>query len=87
MFDKFGSIQQVGYASSGIREDSVACRRYKHAFGALFMGTNRFCYFSRVAETVEDVREVCSRAGSFLGRTVLLKTNSQFVQQAHRVIM
>ena len=48
---------------------------------------NRFCYFSRVAETVEDIREVCSRAGSLLGRTVLLKTNSQFVQQAHGVII
>ena len=47
-----------------------------------------FCCVSRVAETVENVSEVCSRAGSHLsGRTVLLKTNSQDVQQAHGAII
>ena len=48
---------------------------------------NRSCYFSRVAETVEDIREVCSGVGSLLGRTVFWKSNSQFVQQAHGVLI
>ena len=47
-----------------------------------------FYCVSRVAETVQDVREVGSRAGSHLsGGTVLLKINSQVVQQAHGAII
>ena len=43
---------------------------------------------SRGTETVKNVNEDCSRAGSHLsGRTVLLKANSQDVQQAHGAII
>ena len=71
-----------------MREDSVAYRRCRHAVGRFLEGMNGFCCASRGAETVEDVSEVCSRAGSHLsGRTVLLKTNSQDVQQAHGAII
>ena len=64
-------FSKFGYASSGMREDSVAYRRCRHAVGTFLGGMNGFYCVSRVAETVEDVREVCSRAGSHLrGRTV-----------------
>ena len=49
----FGSIHQVICAGSGICEDKVACRRYRHYFREyLFMGMKGFSYLSRVAETV-----------------------------------
>ena len=45
--DKFGSIHQVRYASSGIREDNVACRRYRHCFGNTFYGYEEILLFQQ----------------------------------------